>query len=124
MGGGKMNEYLGILIFFVIALGVGFVFTIANSILGPRIKEKMEDYPYECGVPLYDPEARGTFKQGYYLLGLLLILFDIEVAFLFPWAVVFKDIGIYGLIEAVLFIAILFLGFVYAWKKGALKWQI
>ncbi|WP_299209101.1 NADH-quinone oxidoreductase subunit A, partial [Thermocrinis sp.] len=86
--------------------------------------EKMEDYPYECGVPLYDPEARGTFKQGYYLLGLLLILFDIEVAFLFPWAVVFKDIGIYGLIEAVLFIAILFLGFVYAWKKGALKWQI
>jgi NADH-quinone oxidoreductase subunit A len=124
MGGGKMNEYLGILIFFVIALGVGFVFTVANSILGPRIKEKMEDYPYECGVPLYDPEARGTFKQGYYLLGLLLILFDIEVAFLFPWAVVFKDIGIYGLIEAVLFIAILFLGFVYAWKKGALKWQI
>jgi NADH-quinone oxidoreductase subunit A len=124
MGGGKMNEYLGILIFLVIALGVGFVFTVANSILGPKIKEKMEDYPYECGVPLYDPEARGTFKQGYYLLGLLLILFDIEVAFLFPWAVVFKDIGIYGLIEAVLFIAILFLGFVYAWKKGALKWQI
>jgi NADH-quinone oxidoreductase subunit A len=110
MGGGKMNEYLGILIFFVIALGVGFVFTVANSILGPKTKEKMEDYPYECGVPLYDPEARGTFKQGYYLLGLLLILFDIEVAFLFTWAV--------------LFIAILFLGFVYAWKKGALKWQI
>jgi NADH-quinone oxidoreductase subunit A len=124
MGGGKMNEYLGILIFFVVALGVGFVFTVANSILGPKTKEKMEGYPYECGVPLYDPEARGTFKQGYYLLGLLLILFDIEVAFLFPWAVVFKDIGIYGLIEAVLFIAILFLGFVYAWKKGALKWQI
>jgi NADH:ubiquinone oxidoreductase subunit 3 (chain A) len=124
MGGGKMSEYLGILIFFVIALGVGFVFTVANSILGPKTKEKMEGYPYECGVPLYDPEARGTFKQGYYLLGLLLILFDIEVAFLFPWAVVFKDIGIYGLIEAVLFIAILFLGFVYAWKKGALKWQI
>jgi NADH-quinone oxidoreductase subunit A len=124
MGGGKMSEYLGILIFFVIALGVGFVFTVANSILGPKTKERMEDYPYECGVPLYDPEARGTFKQGYYLLGLLLILFDIEVAFLFPWAVVFKDIGIYGLVEAVLFIAILFLGFVYAWKKGALKWQI
>jgi NADH-quinone oxidoreductase subunit A len=124
MGGGKMSEYLGILIFFVIALGVGFVFTVANSILGPKTKEKMEGYPYECGVPLYDPEARGTFKQGYYLLGLLLILFDIEVAFLFPWAVVFKDIGIYGLIEAVLFIAILFLGFVYAWRKGALKWQI
>jgi len=59
-----MSEYLGILIFFVVALGVGFVFTVANSILGPKTKEKMEDYPYECGVPLYDPEARGTLQAG------------------------------------------------------------
>ncbi|RMH01233.1 MAG: NADH-quinone oxidoreductase subunit A [Aquificota bacterium] len=117
-------EYIGILLFFLVALVVGFAFSFLNDLLGPKTKEKLEDYPYECGVPLYDPEARGTFKQGYYLLGLLLILFDIEVAFLFPWAVVFKEIGIYGLIEAVVFIFILFLGFVYAWKKGALKWQI
>ncbi len=117
-------EYLGILIFFLVALAVGLAFSFLNDILGPKTREKMEDYPYECGVPLYDPEARGTFKQGYYLLGLLLILFDIEVAYLFPWAVVFKDIGIYGLVEAVAFIVILFLGFIYAWKKGALKWQV
>ncbi len=117
-------EYLGILIFFLVALAVGLAFSFLNDILGPKTREKMEDYPYECGVPLYDPEARGTFKQGYYLLGLLLILFDIEVAYLFPWAVVFKDIGIYGLVEAIAFIVILFLGFIYAWKKGALKWQV
>ena len=117
-------EYLGILVFFLVALGVGFAFSFLNDLLGPKTKEKLEDYPYECGVPLYDPEARGTFKQGYYLLGLLLILFDIEVAFLFPWSVVFKEIGIYGLIEAIVFIFILGLGFVYAWRKGALRWQI
>jgi NADH-quinone oxidoreductase subunit A len=124
MGGGKMNEYLGDFDLFCGSLGGWICFHRSKQHSWTKTKEKMEDYPYECGVPLYDPEARGTFKQGYYLLGLLLILFDIEVAFLFPWAVVFKDIGIYGLIEAVLFIAILFLGFVYAWKKGALKWQI
>lgn len=117
-------EYLGILIFFLVALGVSFAFAFLNDLLGPKTKERMEDYPYECGVPLYDTEARGTFKQGYYLLGLLLILFDIEAAFLFPWAVVFKDIGLYGLVEALLFIFILALGFLYAWKKGALKWQM
>lgn len=117
-------EYIGILIFFVVAVLVASAFSILNDILGPKTKEKMEDYPYECGVPLYDPEARGTFKQGYYLLGLLLILFDIEVALLFPWAVVFEEIGLYGLIEAVLFIFILGLGFLYAWRKGALKWQM
>ena len=117
-------EYLGILIFFTVALIVGLAFAFLNEILGPKSREPMEGYPYECGVPVYDPEARGTFKQGYYLLGLLLILFDIEVAFLFPWAVVFKEIGLYGLITALVFILILSLGLLYAWRKGALKWQM
>ncbi len=118
-----MEGYGAIFIFAIIAVVIGFVFAFLNDILGQKKKDPMEEYPYECGVPLYDPEARGTFKQGYYLLGLLLILFDIEAAYLFPWAVVFKEIGLYGLIEAVLFIFILTLGFVYAWAKGALKWQ-
>ncbi|ADC89014.1 NADH-ubiquinone/plastoquinone oxidoreductase chain 3 [Thermocrinis albus DSM 14484] len=117
-------EYVGILIFFLVAVVIGLVMTLINDLLGPKTKERMEDYPYECGVPLYDPEARGTFKQGYYLLGLLIILFDIEAAFLFPWAVVFREIGLYGLVTALLFILILALGFAYAWKKGALRWQI
>lgn len=117
-------EYLGILIFFLIALAVAFAFAFLNDLLGPKAKDSMEGYPYECGVPIYDEEARGTFRQGYYLLGLLLILFDIEAAYLFPWAVVFKEIGVYGLVEAILFIFILALGLLYAWRKGALKWQM
>ncbi len=118
-----MEGYGAFLIFFLIALTIAFVMAVLNDILGEKRRDPMEDYPYECGVPLYDKEARGNFKQGYYMFGLLLILFDIEVAFLFPWAVVFKDIGLYGLIEAVLFIFILFLGFIYALRKRALKWQ-
>jgi len=118
-----MGEYGALLVFALIAVGVGLAFAFLNDLLGERRRDPLEDYPYECGVPLYDPEARGTFKQGYYLLGLLLILFDIEAAYLFPWAVVFKEIGLYGLIEASLFILILALGFVYAWVKGALRWQ-
>ncbi|WP_461828565.1 NADH-quinone oxidoreductase subunit A [Aquifex sp.] len=104
----------------LIALGQAFL----NDLIGEKRKDPLEDYPYECGVPLYDKEARGTFKQGYYLLGLLLILFDIEAAYLFPWAVVFKDIGLYGLIEVIVFVGILALGFIYAWRKGALNWEL
>jgi len=118
-----MEGYGAFLLFFLIALVVAAVMALLNDLLGPKKEDPLQDYPYECGVPVYDEEARGNFKQGYYMFGLLLILFDIEVAFLFPWAVVFKDIGLYGLIEAILFIAILFLGFVYAWRKRALKWQ-
>ncbi len=118
-----MGDYGALLIFAIIAVTIGLAFAFLNDILGTRKKDPLEDYPYECGVPLYDREARGTFKQGYYLLGLLLILFDIEAAYLFPWAVVFREIGLYGLIEAALFIFILALGFIYAWAKGALRWQ-
>ena len=119
-----MEGYGALLIFVGVAVIVGCAHAVMNDMLGTKKKDPMEDYPYECGVPLYDPEARGTFKQGYYLLGLLLILFDIEAAYLFPWAVVFEEIGLFGLIEAILFIFILTLGFVYAWAKGALRWQV
>ncbi len=119
-----MEGYGALLIFAGVAVIVGLAHAVMNDMLGTKKKDPMEDYPYECGVPLYDPEARGTFKQGYYLLGLLLILFDIEAAYLFPWAVVFEEIGLFGLIEAILFIFILTLGFVYAWAKGALRWQV
>ncbi len=118
-----MDGYGALFIFLIVAVIIALAQSFLNELIGVRRKDTYQDYPYECGVPLYDPEARGTFKQGYYLLGLLLILFDIEAAYLFPWAVVFRDIGLYGLIEAVLFIFILSLGFLYAWKKGALKWQ-
>ncbi len=117
-------EYVALAFALLLALLIALGQAILNDILGKKKRDPLEDYPYECGVPLYDKEARGTFKQGYYLLGLLLILFDIEAAYLFPWAVVFKEIGLYGLIEVTVFVGILALGFIYAWRKGALNWEL
>ncbi len=117
-------EYIALAFALVLALLIALGQAVLNDIIGERKKDPLEDYPYECGVPLYDKEARGTFKQGYYLLGLLLILFDIEAAYLFPWAVVFEEIGLYGLIEVIVFVGILALGFIYAWRKGALNWEL
>ena len=116
-------EYFWILLFAGILLVIGLVFISLNALLGPREPQIYEDYPYECGVPLYDKEAQTTFHQGYYLLGLLLLLFDIEAAFLFPWTVVYRYLGIFGFIEMFIFIFILTYGLLYAWVKGALDWQ-
>ncbi len=116
-------EYIGFLIFFGIMLVVAVVMVSLNRILGPKSPDEWEDYPYECGVPLYDENAQTTFHQGYYLLGLLLLLFDIEAAFLFPWTVVYRYLGVFGFIEMFLFVLILTYGLLYAWRKGALNWQ-
>ncbi len=114
---------VGLVVLLAVTLVVAFVMAFLNEILNFK-KRKTNSYPYECGVPLYDETARPILKQGYYLFGLLLILFDIEAAYLFPWAVVFRKIGAYGLVEAVGFLGVLIIGFLYALKKGALKWQI
>ncbi|MCS7171404.1 MAG: NADH-quinone oxidoreductase subunit A [Aquificaceae bacterium] len=116
-------EYMALLIFFGLMLAIAFVFVFVNTLLGPKSSEALQDYPYECGVPLYDKSAQSTFHQGYYLLGLLLLLFDIEAAFLFPWAVVYRYLGIFGFIEIFLFLLILTYGLLYAWRRGALNWQ-
>lgn len=116
-------EYMALLIFFGVLMAVALLFVFINNLLGPKTPEAMEDYPYECGVPLYDRSAQATFYQGYYLLGLLLLLFDIEAAFLFPWTVVYRYLGVFGFIEMFLFIFILTYGLLYAWRKGALDWQ-
>ncbi|ADO44813.1 MAG: NADH-quinone oxidoreductase subunit A [Hydrogenobacter thermophilus] len=116
-------DYMGLLAFFGVMLALALILISLNALLGPKTPESMEDYPYECGVPLYDQSAQSTFHQGYYLLGLLLLLFDIEAAFLFPWTVVYKYLGVFGFIEMFLFILILTYGLLYAWRKGALDWQ-
>ncbi len=116
-------DYLGLVLLFFVVLGIAFVMAFVNNLLGPKTPESMQDYPYECGVPLYDKNAQSTFHQGYYLLGLLLLLFDIEAAFLFPWTVVYRYLGIFGFIEMFLFIFILTYGLLYAWRKGGLNWQ-
>jgi NADH-quinone oxidoreductase subunit A len=115
--------YIGLLSLLAVMLGLSVVLISLNWLLGPTKKEPYKTYPYECGVPLYDDTAQTTFHQGYYILGLLLLLFDIEVAYLFPWAVVYNYLGIFGFIEVFLFLLILTFGLVYAWKKEALDWQ-
>ncbi|MCX8060940.1 MAG: NADH-quinone oxidoreductase subunit A [Aquificaceae bacterium] len=116
-------DYLALLVFFGVMLSIALVLVFINRLLGPKSSEALQDYPYECGVPLYDKSAQSTFHQGYYLLGLLLLLFDIEAAFLFPWTVVYRYLGVFGFVEMFLFVLILTYGLLYAWRKGALDWQ-
>lgn len=117
-----MLEYLPVLLFVVVALGFGAVTIGLSTIIVPRSSSRMKDMPYECGV---DPvgDARGRFSIKFYLVALLFILFDIEAIFLYPWAVSFNQLGLYGLIEMLLFIVILLAGYLYLLKKRALQWD-
>jgi len=115
-------EYLPIFIFFVVAVGFALVTLFLSAIFGKRKITPQKMIPYECGM---DPigEARKRFSVRFYLVGMLFIIFDIEAVFLYPWAVIFRDLKIFGLVEMGVFIAILLVGFVYVWKKGALEWE-
>jgi len=119
--------YLGLTVFFILATAIGVVLLVINRLLAPKTLESYEGYPYECGVPLYDKTTWTTIDQKYYLLGLLLVLFDLESAFVFPWAAIFREVAQVApgfiLTEMFFFLGILILGYIYAWKKGALKWQ-
>ena len=117
-----MQEYLGILITFLLAAGFGAAFIGLASWLGPKRPSAVKDEPFECGeAPFQLPT--GMFNVRFYLIAALFILFDIELVFLFPWAVVFKNLGWAGLLEMLLFLGVVVLGFVYAWRKGALEQQ-
>ncbi|WP_297456684.1 NADH-quinone oxidoreductase subunit A [Persephonella sp.] len=122
-----MTGYLALVIFGISALIVGAALLLINRLVAPKIPDPMEGYTYECGVPLYDKTSHISLEQKYYLLGLLLVLFDLEAAFVLPWSVIFKEVAKInaGFIftEMFIFLFILILGYVYAWKKGALKWQ-
>ena len=115
-------EYLPIFIFFVVAVGFALVTIFLSAILGKRKITPQKMIPYECGM---DPigEARKRFSVKFYIIAMLFIVFDIEAVFLYPWAVIFRDIKIFGLMEMAVFIAILLVGFLYVWKKGALEWE-
>ena len=103
------------LIFAGIMLGIGFTF-------GPHNPDAEKNSPYECGFEAFE-DSRMKFDIRYYLVAILFIIFDLEIAFLFPWAIVIHDIGIYGLISMAIFLFILIVGFIYEWKKGALEWD-
>jgi NADH-quinone oxidoreductase subunit A len=119
----RSTEYLGLLVTFVIAAGLASAMIFLNAILGPKNKMSAEKgIPFECGK---DPIGifNGHFSIKFYLIAMLFILFDVEVVWFFPWAVILKNLGWPGIIEMFTFIFMLVLGFVYAWKKGALEWE-
>jgi NADH-quinone oxidoreductase subunit A len=117
-----LEQYFPILLFVVVGLAVGVVPVILGSVLGPNRPDSEKLSPYECGFEAFE-DARMRFDVRYYLVAILFILFDLEIAFLFPWAVVLNEIGVFGLVSMLIFLAILVVGFVYEWKKGALEWE-
>jgi NADH-quinone oxidoreductase subunit A len=117
-----LAEYWPILLFIVVAAGIGLALLAIGMLAGPRRPEPEKLTPYECGFDPFD-DTRMRFDVRYYLMAILFIIFDLEIAFLFPWAVVFKSIGAVALIEMALFLLLLVIGFAYVWKKGALEWE-
>ncbi|MGE5700501.1 MAG: NADH-quinone oxidoreductase subunit A, partial [Deltaproteobacteria bacterium] len=116
------DPYFSILLLLVIALGMSVGFVFLSQALGPKRYERIKFSVYECGVdPFTTASVRISVK--FYLIALLFILFDLESAFLYPWAVLFRQLGWFGFIEMGIFILILLAGLIYAWKKGALEWQ-
>lgn len=115
-------EYLPILIFLGIATGLAIAIVIASVIVAHQRPDTHKVSPYECGFDPFD-DARGRFDVRFYLVAILFIIFDLEVAFLFPWAVALGDIGLFGFWSMVVFLGVLTIGFVYEWKKGALEWE-
>jgi NADH-quinone oxidoreductase subunit A len=115
-------NYVPILFFIVIAIGFGAVSLLLGWVVRPSRPYRAKLAPYESGSPLFS-DARVQFPMRYYIIAMLFVIFDIEFVFLFPWAVDFKRLGLLGLMEMLVFIGILLVGFWYAWKKGALEWD-
>ncbi len=117
-----LDQYLPVFLFILVGIGVGVAPQILGYILGPNRPNEAKNSPYECGFEAFG-DARMKFDVRYYLIAILFILFDLEIAFLFPWAVSLKEIGALGFWSVMVFLAILVVGFVYEWKKGALDWE-
>ncbi len=117
-----LGNYLPILIFMCVTLFMGSVFIILGKLLGPSRPDAEKNSPYECGFEAFE-DSRMKFDVRYYLVAILFIIFDLEIAFLFPWAIVLDQVGTFGLLAMAIFLAILVIGFIYEWKKGALEWE-
>src|SRR5438046_7849733 len=117
-----MREYTGIVVAFVLAGAFAAANIILASVLGPKKPSPVKAEPFECGqVPFALPIGRLSVR--FYLTAILFILFDVEVVFLYPWAVVYRPLGMFGFVEMAIFVLVLALGFVYVWRKGALEWR-
>lgn len=117
-----LREYLPIMIFLVIAVGLGLVLILAAVVLAVRNPDPEKVSAYECGFNAFD-DARMKFDVRFYLVSILFIIFDLEIAFLFPWAVAFGEISMAAFWSMMVFLAVLTVGFAYEWKKGALEWE-
>ena len=117
-----LENYFPILLFILVGLGVGLGPLIIGKIVSPSRPDSEKNSPYECGFEAFE-DARMKFDVRYYLVAILFILFDLEIAFLFPWAVVLQEIGLAGFLAMMLFLFVLVVGFVYEWMKGALEWD-
>ena len=117
-----LDSYLPILIFLGISAVIGLALVSLGFILGPRRPDAEKNSPYECGFEAFE-DARMKFDVRYYLVAILFIIFDLEIAFLFPWAVSLDAIGTFGLVSMAIFLTVLVIGFIYEWKKGALEWD-
>jgi NADH-quinone oxidoreductase subunit A len=117
-----LREYLPILIFLAIAIGVAAAAVIASLVVAQQKPDSEKLSPYECGFEAFD-DARRKFDVRFYLVAILFIIFDLEVAFLFPWAISLGDIGVFGFWSMVAFLGVLTVGFIYEWRKGALEWE-
>ena len=123
-----LENYFPVLVFVIVGLGFGCVPILLGRLLGPHRPDAQKISPYECGFEAFE-DARMQFDIRYYLIAIIFILFDLEIAFLFPWASIFKEIAAsaavrtFGFVEMFVFIGILVVGYVYAWAKGALDWE-
>ncbi|HWI77951.1 MAG TPA: NADH-quinone oxidoreductase subunit A [Ramlibacter sp.] len=122
----NLDQYLPVLLFILVGVAIGVIPQalgwVLSTVLGFQRPDAAKNSPYECGFEAFE-DARMKFDVRYYLVAILFILFDLEIAFLFPWAVALKDIGAIGFWAMMVFLAILVVGFVYEWKKGALDWE-
>ena len=117
-----LAEYLPTLLFLIVAAGIGIALIVIGNLLGPKRPTPEKLSPYECGFPAFE-DARMRFDVRYYLVAIIFIVFDLEIAFVFPWALVFRELGVFGLVEMGVFLSLLVIGFIYVWTKGALEWE-
>lgn len=117
-----LANYFPILLFIGVGLGVGIIAIAAGKVLAPNKPYDDKLAPYECGFEAFE-DSRSRFDVRYYLVAILFIIFDLEIAFLFPWAIVLDEIGVFGFWAMMIFLSVLVVGFAYEWKKGALEWD-
>jgi NADH-quinone oxidoreductase subunit A len=117
-----LAEYFPVLVFIIISVALGTILLVTGGLLGPRTADSEKDSPYECGFEAFE-DTRSRFDVRFYLVAILFIIFDLEITFFIPWALVLEKLGVLGLLAMTIFVLELVIGFFYLWKKGALEWE-